>query len=78
MPRRKSEAHGAAEQKIEQALTDGATKLDLSGMALTEVPETLTQLANLQTLNLSINQLTALPKTLGQLRKLRKLYLQDN
>ena len=78
MPRRKSEAFRGAEQKIKQALSARATELDLSGMALTELPETLGNLTQLTSLNLHSNQLTTLPETLGNLTQLTSLDLRDN
>jgi Leucine-rich repeat (LRR) protein len=78
MPRRKSKSNRSAEQKIERALKEGAAVLNLNNMYLTELPETLGQLANLYVLNLSDNQLTALPETLGQLTQLHTLALYSN
>ena len=81
----RDEAYRKAEQKIEQARRDGATELDLScrynakdSEKLTELPESLGQLTQLQTLDLSRNQLTALPESLGQLTQLQTLSLSDN
>ena len=60
-----------AEAKIAAALRTGATELDLNGIGkpdsekLTELPESLGRLTQLQTLNLDGNQLTALPESLG-------------
>ena len=71
----RDEAYKQAEQKIQQALQSGATELDLSGMKLTELPESIGQLTQLQTLNLFRNQLTTLPDSLGQLTQLTKLNL---
>jgi internalin A len=74
-----------AEEKIAEALRTGATELDLSceynaddSEKLTELPESLGQLTQLQTLNLSGNQLTALPESLGQLTQLQTLNLSRN
>ena len=53
----KDNAYKEAEKKIAEALKSGATKLDLSGMELTELPESIGQLTQLQTLNLRNNQL---------------------
>ena len=73
-----------AKQKIDQARRDGATELDLScgyrakdSEKLTELPESVDQLTQLQTLDLSGNQLTALPEwpqgsTLRELHALLK------
>jgi Leucine-rich repeat (LRR) protein len=75
-------AHGLAyiiaENKIEAARRSRETELDLSGMKLTELPESLGQLTQLQSLNLSNNRLTALPEPLGQLTQLQSLNLSGN
>ena len=52
--------------------------LDLSGNQLTELPESLGQLTQLQSLDLSDNQLTELPESLGQLTQLQSLDLSNN
>ena len=55
----RDEAYRIAEQKIEEARRSGARQLDLSGdhdqkkLKLTELPESLGQLTQLQELNLS-------------------------
>jgi GTPase SAR1 family protein len=67
-----------AKQKIANALRSGATELDLSGMQLTELPESIGQLTQLTSLNLSFNQLTALPDSLSQLTQLTSLDLSYN
>ena len=74
----RDEAYRKAEQRIEEAQRLGATGLDLSEMELTEVPEALGQLTQLQWLNLSDNKLTALPEWLGQLTQLQSLHLSIN
>lgn len=61
------QAFKKAKRKIDQAQRDGATELSLVGMRLTQLPESLGQLTQLQSLVLSYNQLTALPESLGQL-----------
>ena len=74
----KNKAYRAAEKKIEAARRSGAKELDLSnswgaeGSAkLTELPESLGQLSQLQSLDLFNNQLTALPESLDQLSQLQ-------
>jgi hypothetical protein len=74
----KNKAYREAEKKIEEARQLGATKLDLSLMRLTELPESLGQLIQLQSLDLDRNQLTTLPDWLGQLTKLESLDLSLN
>jgi Leucine-rich repeat (LRR) protein len=76
MPR--DEAYRKAEQKIEEARRSGAKKLVLSVLELTELPESLRQLTQLQELNLSDNRLTVLPKWLGQFTRLQSLSLARN
>jgi hypothetical protein len=53
-------AYRKAEKKIKEARRSGATKLDLSEMKLTELPESLAQLTQLRVLTLYGNQLTTL------------------
>jgi GTPase SAR1 family protein len=74
----RDEAYREAEKKIEEARRSGAKKLDFSFMKLTELPESLGQLTQLQTLDLSDNQLMELPESLGQLTQLKALYLYKN
>jgi Leucine-rich repeat (LRR) protein len=82
----RDEAYRKAEKKIEEARRSGAKELDLSNpqwrdpkpLQLTELPESLGQLTQLQTLDLSNNQLTALPEWLGQLTQLQSLDLSRN
>jgi len=82
----RDEAYLEAEKKIEEALNLGATQLDLSikyweepkPPQLSELPESITKLAQLQNLNLSDNQLTKLPESIGQLIQLRELRLSNN
>ncbi|MBE9160543.1 leucine-rich repeat domain-containing protein [Nodosilinea sp. LEGE 06152] len=67
-----------AERRIQAALESGATELDLSGLGMTAIPESLGNLINLIALDLSQNQLTAIPDNLGQLTKLAELDLSQN
>ena len=46
------QAYLEAEKKIQQALQSGATELDLRGMKLTELPESIGQLKQLRKLDL--------------------------
>ncbi|ALF52156.1 hypothetical protein ACX27_03690 [Nostoc piscinale CENA21] len=61
----RDEAYREAEQRIEQARREDAVELDLSNMGLTEVPEAIANLTQLQTLNLSNNQLTELSEAIA-------------
>ncbi len=74
----RDQAYREAEKKIEDARRSRAITLNLSSMKLTELPESLRQLMQLQWLDLSNNQLTALPESLGQLTQLQSLNLSDN
>jgi hypothetical protein len=81
----KDQAFQAAEEKIAEALRSGATELNLSGLLsdkdsekLTELPESLGSLTQLESLNLSYNRLTALPDSLGSLTQLKSLDLSNN
>ncbi|MCG9892968.1 MAG: leucine-rich repeat domain-containing protein [Thermosynechococcaceae cyanobacterium MS004] len=67
-----------AEQRIQQALESGEVQLDLSDLALTTVPDAITQLTHLQTLDLTSNQLTSLPDAIVQLTHLQTLSLGFN
>jgi Leucine-rich repeat (LRR) protein len=71
-------AMSKAMERIEQARCNGDTVLDLSGLGLTTLPETLGKLTALQRLYLSKNQLTSVPEVLGKLTKLRVLDLVNN
>jgi internalin A len=64
--------------RIEEARKSKATELDLSGEGLSQLPEALGQLSQLQELNLFNNQLTAVPEALGQLSQLQLLNLSYN
>jgi internalin A len=74
----KDGAYQKAEQRIAEARRTGARELNLSGLELTELPESLGQLTQLQTLDVSNNQLTALPAALGQLTQLQLLDVRVN
>lgn len=71
-------AYWEAGQRIESARKEGATELDLSGMKLTELPEAIASLTQLQSLDLSRNQLTQLPEAIAFLAQLRSLNLSEN
>ncbi len=67
-----------AEQKIDKARREGVAMLDLSGMSLTEIPQSISTLEQLSDLNLSDNQLTALPESIGALVQLPDVDLSNN
>ncbi|MBW4527170.1 MAG: leucine-rich repeat domain-containing protein [Phormidium tanganyikae FI6-MK23] len=74
----RDEAYREAERRIESARQEGATELDLGGMGLTEVPETIASLSQLQLLDLDNNQLTELPEAIASLSQLQLLSLTNN
>jgi leucine-rich repeat protein SHOC2 len=57
---------------------DSLKELDVSGNALTELPNTITLLGNLEYLNCSTNSLTNLPLRIGMLQSLRNLQCANN
>ena len=59
-----------AENRIQKALKNEQTDLDLSDLRLEFLPESLGQLTSLGSLDLSNNQLTDLPESMGRLTKL--------
>jgi hypothetical protein len=75
---KKDVAFYEAEKKIEQALKSGATELNLGGMNLTELPESLRQLTQLKTLDLYDNKLAKIPEWISDLKNLQMLRLDNN
>jgi Leucine-rich repeat (LRR) protein len=71
-------AYQEAEQRIEKARLEGAIELDLSYMELTEIPEAIASLTQLQQLDLSHNELTVLPEAIASLGQLQTLHLSGN
>jgi internalin A len=63
---------------IEEAWKSREITLDLSAKNLTELPESIGQLTQLQALHLSDNQLSELPEFIGQLTQLQFLDLSEN
>ena len=74
----KTNAVSEAERRIEEARRTRAQRLDLSSLGLTELPQSLGQLAHLELLIVWGNQLTALPESLGQLAQLQTLDVSKN
>ena len=63
---------------IEKARRTGATELELAGMGLTEIPDSIAQLSQLQKLNLSSNEITDIPDTIAELSNLQELRFGGN
>ncbi len=63
---------------IEKARREGASTLDLSNKNLTTLPESISQLSQLQRLYLNANQLTTLPESISHLSQLQELFLDYN
>ncbi len=74
----RDEAYRQAEKKIEQVRRWGEKDLSFPGLGLSELPESLRQLTQLRSLDLSSNQLTELPEFLDNLTQLRYLSLSSN
>jgi small GTP-binding protein len=75
---RNKTAFEIARERIEEARRTGAERLDLEDLNLTELPEEIGCLTNLQTLALRWNQLSVLPESIGNLANLQTLYLRNN
>jgi internalin A len=67
-----------AEQMIQDSFQRNAGNLDLSGMDLQELPDSLGQLKQLHSLDVSRNRLTVLPDVVGELTQLEKLLIWGN
>ncbi|MGD8762363.1 MAG: P-loop NTPase fold protein [Desulfobacteraceae bacterium] len=74
----KDKTYREVEKKIDQALQEGETELDLSEMLFTELPESIGQLTNLQFLTLEANRLSTLPESVGRMTNLQFLNLDAN
>jgi hypothetical protein len=71
-------AFGKAEKIINRTQKWGGTNVDLSGLKLTKLPESLTSLVEIESLNLSFNNLSEIPEWLNTLTKLKKIDLHHN
>jgi|CXWL01.1.fsa_nt_gi internalin A len=78
MSRQSTKKISEAEKRIGEAIRERSLSLDLSGLGLTQLPSSLSQLNQLQRLLLNHNELTALPDWLGQLTQLQWLDLSSN
>jgi internalin A len=72
------DGNAEAETRIAAAARDGATFLDLSGLNINTLPESIGRLTALKSLNLSRNELATLPVCIGDLKALRGLDLRIN
>ena len=76
-------AYRIAETRIEEVRRSGAKELHLrncrsGSLKLTQIPESLSTLSQLQALDVSDNDLSTLPNSLANLRELRSLKLSYN
>uniref|UniRef100_A0A061RCG5 Leucine rich repeat protein n=1 Tax=Tetraselmis sp. GSL018 TaxID=582737 RepID=A0A061RCG5_9CHLO len=69
-------ANRAVEIKI--SIAKGTDKLDLSELDLTDIPDEVFSLENLQELSLAGNRLQSLPPRIGELKSLQRLQLSGN
>ncbi|HEY6329573.1 MAG TPA: COR domain-containing protein, partial [Blastocatellia bacterium] len=77
----KSDTHDAlakTETLIEKARKNRSRKLSLADKGLSELPDSLFELSQLERLSLSGNQLTELPESIGQLKGLEALDVSSN
>jgi internalin A len=74
----RNKAYQEAEKRIEKARRSGAMILNVGGIELDELPESLGNLTQLQYVDLSGNHLTSLPGWLGRLSQLQYLDLSNN
>jgi Leucine-rich repeat (LRR) protein len=74
----RNDAYRKAEERIKEARRSGATELNFSYQLSTDLPESLSQLTQLKSLDLTGNQLRALPDWLGRFIHLQSLNLSGN
>uniref|UniRef100_B8HU77 Leucine-rich repeat protein n=1 Tax=Cyanothece sp. (strain PCC 7425 / ATCC 29141) TaxID=395961 RepID=B8HU77_CYAP4 len=68
---RQNQGYEKAEERIEQARQQQSKELDLNNLSLTEVPESLNSLTQLQKLDISRNNLKSLPEPIFYLQGLK-------
>jgi hypothetical protein len=78
MPSSNKNGLAEAERRIAEAKRTGETVLNLSGLDLEVLPESVCRLAHLQFLYANNNRLTRLPESIGRLVRLRELSLLGN
>ena len=72
------EARDVALKRIAECARRRVTVLDLSGLALTSLPDEIVQLTKLTELDVSSNRFASLPPHIGQLDQLVRLDLSHN
>jgi Leucine-rich repeat (LRR) protein len=65
-------------RRVNEIIRQGETELNLAGLGLASVPESVAELTNLTILNLADNRLTELPGWMGNLTQLTTLRLDGN
>lgn len=68
-----AEAFAIAEQRIEEERKDRTGKLDLGGLGLSHLPDSLWKLTHLKELKLAANELTEISSSLGNLINIRTI-----
>ncbi|HEV2640223.1 MAG TPA: COR domain-containing protein [Actinocrinis sp.] len=71
-------AFALADERIELALKNRSTSLDLSDLGLDKLPKSLSSLTELQSLSVRRNRLATVPEWLTSLKSIRKLDLAHN
>ncbi|MBW8244761.1 leucine-rich repeat protein [Muricauda oceani] len=69
---------GRVEELIRENYLRKTSTLDLSNLALTEIPRSVFDLTHLQELKLMNNRITNIPEEIGKLKRLTHLYLYNN
>jgi len=77
-PKRESDGFEEAVRRIDEAKRSRSLDLNLSGLNLDTIPDSLAQLSNLQSLDLMNNQIGTIPDSLAQLSNLQFLDLDNN
>jgi hypothetical protein len=78
MPSSEKNGLAEAERRIAETKRTGETALNLSGLDLEVLPESVCRLPRLRSLYLNNNRLTQLPESIGRLAQLQKLSLVLN
>lgn len=71
-------SYKTALDRIEEVTKSQSSVLNLSELALTELPESISQLTQLQILSVSGNQLINLPESIIKIKELKSIFLHDN